>query len=382
MRTSPRFLIALALLAGAAVAVGAGCAARGSGDDSGESPSATIAEADADGAADPTADPSGAPASRDETAPLPVTGVVVERAPFVLTMRATGRAEAVRRAELALPVAGRIDSVSVRAGDRVAAGRPLVAVDPRPFGIARDEARARVSNAETDFRIRLFADSALTDERRLRVEHQSGLTEARAQLSRAELDLEGTTLVAPFAGEVAEVGAVVGALARREEPVITLVALDPIRIRTDVLESDFGRLDTGAAVVVTFPAFGEEAFRGTVDALGPEIDPERGTGVAWVSLPNPGGRIKPGMFADVAIAGSVHEGRLSVPRPALLERDRRLLVFKASGGRAEWQYVTTGLETRERIEIVDGLAPGDTVLVDGHLTLAHAAPVKVTLEKD
>ena len=176
--------------------------------------------------------------------------------------------------------------------------------------------------------------------------------------------------------------AVPGALARREEPVLTLVALDPIRIRADVLESDLGRVETGARAVVRFPAFGDEPFEGTVRALGAEVDAAKGTGVAWIELPNPDGRIKPGMFADVVLAGAVHDDRLSVPREALLERDRRLMVFKASGGRAEWQYVETGLETRERIEIVSGVAPGDTVLVAGHLTLAHAAPVKVRVGSD
>ena len=70
---------------------------------------------------------------------------------------------------------------------------------------------------------------------------------------------------------------------------------------------------------------------------------------------------------------------MAVPRPAVLERSRRLLVFVARGGRAEWSYVETGLESDGEIEITSGVAPGDTILVDGHLTLAHGAPVRVTL---
>ena len=61
----------------------------------------------------------------------------------------------------------------------------------------------------------------------------------------------------------------------------------------------------------------------------------------------------------------------------VLERDEKLLVFRAAGGRAEWQYVETGLESTDLVEITSGVAPGDTVLVEGHLTLAHGAPVKV-----
>ena len=58
-----------------------------------------------------------------------------------------------------------------------------------------------------------------------------------------------------------------------------------------------------------------------------------------------------------------------------------LFTLAAKSGRAEWQYVKTGLETDDLIEITSGVARGDTILVEGHLTLAHAAPVRVSLKK-
>jgi multidrug efflux pump subunit AcrA (membrane-fusion protein) len=83
------------------------------------------------------------------------------------------------------------------------------------------------------------------------------------------------------------------------------------------------------------------------------------------------------MYAELEIAGDVHGDRIGVPRSAVLERDQRLLVFRAAGGRAEWQYVETGLESRDLVEITSGVAEGDTVLTGGHLTMAHGAPVQV-----
>jgi len=339
--------------------------------------------ADAAGGGDPagvTGDqPPAEEAAKSRLAPLPVEGVVVRSGPFVELVRATGRAEADRRAELALAVSGTVLEVFVREGDRVRAGDPLIRLDPRPFGIARDEARARLAKAESDFGLIGLTDSTLTAERLRLIEDRTGVTEARAGLARAELDLEQATLLAPFAGEIASVEAEIGERAPAERALVTLVASRPVRVRAEVLESDFGRLARGAQVTLRFPAFPGEAFTGTVDALDPDIDPDRGTGIAFVELPNEDGRIRPGMYADLTIAGSLHADRLQVPREAVLERDRRLLVFRATDGRAEWQYVETGLETRELVEITSGLAPGDTVLVDGHLTLAHAAPVRVKL---
>jgi Cu(I)/Ag(I) efflux system membrane fusion protein len=159
------------------------------------------------------------------------------------------------------------------------------------------------------------------------------------------------------------------------------VDLSTIRVYAEVLESAFGTLEPGIRAQVRFAALPGKIFEGTVAALSPEVDPSRGTGVAYIELPNPDGRIKPGMYAEVELFAAIYEDRLAIPRAALLERDRRLLVFAAKNGRAEWQYVETGLETDESIEITSGIAPGDTILVEGHLTLAHAAPVRVSLKK-
>ena len=342
----------------------------------GESAAASTA---GESAPSPAADAAPDTSATPRVTPLPTDGVVIERAPFVLTVAATGRAMAQQRARLSARVGERVGAVAVTEGARVHAGDRLVELDARPFEITLHEAQARFASAEADFRIRVASDTTLTEERRELVAHRTGLTEAREALARARLDLESTHLVAPFDGIVAAVEAQPGERVVANAPLIDLVALDPIRIPAEVLETDFGRLAPGAAARVRFAAFPGETFPGEVAALGPEIDPERGTGLAWVTLPNPDGRIRPGMWADVEIAGSVLADRLSVPRAAVLERDRRLLVFRVEDGRAEWQYVETGLESSGRIEITKGLAPGDTVLVGGHLTLAHGAPVAVSL---
>ncbi|MCA9751436.1 MAG: efflux RND transporter periplasmic adaptor subunit [Gemmatimonadetes bacterium] len=354
---------------GAAIAI-SGCSRGESRAETGGATSESADVVDAEAGADSTA---------KRLAPLPVEGYVVERGDFVEDVRATGRAEADRRAELSCAVGGVVTGVDVAEGDRVRRGQALLTLDPRTFEIARDQARARLARALSDFDLLGLADSTLSAERRRLIEDRNGITEARAALARAEYDLAQCTLRAPFDGEIGDVRVVVGEWADAARPALTLVASRPARLRVEVLEADFGRLHAGAPAVARFPAYPGETFAGTIDALEPELDPERGTGFARVVLPNGDGRVRPGMYADVEIAAVSHADRLAVPREALLERDRRLLVFRATDGRAEWQYVETGLESRTLVEITSGLSPGDTVLVDGHQTLAHAAPVKVRL---
>jgi membrane fusion protein (multidrug efflux system) len=276
-------------------------------------------------------------------------------------------------------VGERIAAVRVTEGDRVSAGQTLVELSRRPFEISLREAEARRATAESDFRVLLLSDSDVGEERRALAEHRSGLTEARQGVERAKLDLEGTSLVAPFGGWVSDVRAETGERAAANAPLVTVVDLASVRVRAEVLESDLGRIRVGAEAAVRFVALPGERFAGRVAAVGPEVDAARGAGIVYVELANPEARIKPGMYAELVVAGDVHGDRVSGPREAVLERDQRLLVFRATGGRAEWQYVETGLESRDRVEITSGVAEGDTVLTAGHLTIAHGAPVQVRM---
>lgn len=312
-------------------------------------------------------------------APLPVSGFLVRPAPFVETVHASGRAEARRRAELAPRVGERVTAVNVREGASVRAGQSLVELDPQSFEIALKEAEAAYANAEVDAQVKLLNDPEASAEKRDLVAHRSGLTAAEQSVARAKLDLERSRIVAPFAGEVAWMGAEVGQQALAGTPVVTVVDASRLRIKAEVLEPSFGAVSTGRSATLTFPAFPDERFQGTITALSPEIDPVRGTGVAFIEIENADRRLRPGMYAEVRIEAASHDDRLAVPRVAVLERDRRLLVFVARNGRAEWQYVETGLENDDWIEITRGVGDGDTVLVEGHLTLAHGAPIQITL---
>jgi len=340
---------------------------------------ASLAAGDASGTRGEAARGDSSSAAAPTLAPLPVAGVRVESAPFVLAVRGTGRAEAVRRAALGSRVGERVAAVRVREGQHVSAGDTLVVLDRRPFEIALREAEARLSTTQMDLSALLFADSTVSNDKRARAADRTGVTEAEQRVARARLDLESTVLIAPFAGDVVDVACEAGERVQAERTLVTLVDRNRIRVPIEVLESSFGTLRAGAAANLRFAALPNETFTGTVTALGPELAAERGTGIAYVEFDNRNGHIRPGMYAEADLAAERFDARLSVPRAAVLERGRRLLVFVARDGRAEWSYVETGLESEDAIEITSGVAPGDIVLVDGHLTLAHGAPVRVTL---
>jgi len=125
---------------------------------------------------------------------------------------------------------------------------------------------------------------------------------------------------------------------------------------------------------------------GTVQTINPVVDGGTRTARVTVIVPNPGGRILPGMYARVALEAQRFDNRVLVPRSAILERDRRtmLFVFDGSGdtGLAKWRYVTTGLQNDSLVEIVpaaetDSVKPGEVVLTEGHYTLIHDARIRL-----
>ncbi len=321
---------------------------------------------------------------------IAVEGAPVQRGTLVLWVTASGQAEAWRRAVVTAEVAGRVDRVSVRESDRVGGGSVLVALAVVDKQLALDEARAALREAEGQYREQLLFDGDLAAdvrrEREAAARLKSGLDRAEIQLRRAELDLERTRIRAPFAGRVASIEVLPGQLVGQGAELMTVVDLDPIKVQVQVLEGELPHLEPGGAAEIRFSAFPEEAFAATIETINPLVDEQTRTARVTALVPNPGGRILPGMYVRVKLEAQRLTERVLVPREAILERDRRTMLFVHEDGRAKWRYVTTGLENEEYVEIVespetDMLSPGETVLTGGHFTLTHDARVRLVEDR-
>ena len=125
-------------------------------------------------------------------------------------------------------------------------------------------------------------------------------------------------------------------------------------------------------------------IRGRIDAVLPLVDSTTRAGRAIVRVVGDG-TLKPGMYADVQLEATRLSSRRLVPARAVIERDGRPLVFVVKGGRAQWTYINPGRSNGSDTEVLPDSAtgqipvqPGDAVIVEGHLTLTHDAPVKIT----
>ncbi|MDH3495840.1 MAG: efflux RND transporter periplasmic adaptor subunit [Gemmatimonadota bacterium] len=322
---------------------------------------------------------------------IPVEGAVVVRDTLVLSVSAAAQAAARREAKLLAQVEGRVTEVRVRDNSFVRERDLLLLVDTAEYALGLARAHANLARAQASFReLTLFddriEDPAVRAERERVARAKSGLDEAQVSVQEAELRLRRTRVTAPFTGRVASVRVVPGQTVRVGDDLATVVDLHPIRIEVQVLESEVGLLAQGRRAVVTFAAFPGERFVGQIETVNPMIERETRTAKVTVNIPNQEGRILPGMYARVSLEARKFADRTLVPRSAVLERDRRsmLFVFEGEGqiGLAKWRYVTTGLANDSLVELVPSaetemVRPGEVVLIDGHYTLIHDARIRL-----
>ncbi len=271
---------------------------------------------------------------------------------------------------------GQIVELSVREGDRVAAGQVLVRYDDRIARAELDKALAAQAQAEADFdrARRLVGEGFLSAEAMSRAETARELARAEVRLSRARLS--HLTLTAPIAGVVSQRLVEAGDATARHSHLLTVI--DPRRLVTDVEVSELAlpRLRVGAAARVRIDALGSEPYSGRVLRIHPALDPAtRGGRVEVLLEPAPTGA-RPGQYCRVTFAT---EGYEQVIAPlAALQRDGAgefMFVYQDDGS-VRRAPVTSGLRLADRVEILHGLESGARVVVKGFLELAEGRKVK------
>ena len=182
---------------------------------------------------------------------------------------------------------------------------------------------------------------------------------------------------------VDRVDAAMGVRVSTGELLMRVVNLSQLRVEAQVLEHDLPLIKEGGEAIVSSSAAPDRPIIGRIAAVLPMVDTITRSGRAFVRVP-PNAILRPGMYADVRLEATRLTKRRLVPAAAIIERDGRPLVFVVKEGRAQWVYVTPGRSNGRETEILpdsaSGVIPvnvGDRVVVEGHLTLTHDAPVRV-----
>lgn len=177
-------------------------------------------------------------------------------------------------------------------------------------------------------------------------------------------------LYAPASGVVTSKSAVEGMRINAGEALYTITDLSQAWMITQVFERDLAQLELGNAASVSLDAFGTERFTGRIDYIYPTMDTATRSVPVRIVLDNPDGRLKPGMFGRAELATAERAPSLVAPASAVIDTGDQVIVLVAQGeGRFAPRAVRTGLRQGDRIEILDGLSEGDSVVVSANFLI-------------
>jgi cobalt-zinc-cadmium efflux system membrane fusion protein len=183
------------------------------------------------------------------------------------------------------------------------------------------------------------------------------------------------SLNSPIDGTVIERDATIGATVGTDANVFKIIDTSRVWIDANVFEKDLPRVRNGQGVKVTTTAFPGTTFSGRVIFINSVVDPDSRTVKVRTEVPNPDGRLKPDMFANVEIITDVNSTAISVPQSAVLDDSGKKIVFIAEDNSYKQRQVQLGIQNGDRVEIIDGLKSGDRVVTKGnYLLLQQSKP--------
>ena len=255
-------------------------------------------------------------------------------------------------------------------GSSVKKGDPILQIDESKQAAVVAEAEADYNYAKQTMQ---RSDTLLKDGTISEQEHDQ--TRAAYQRSVATLNLARKkmheyTLTAPFDGILGQRNVSVGQYVSPQTVLVSIYAMDRMKLNFSVPERYSARVTPGQTLKLTVASHPEESFSGEIYLIEPQVDVATRTVRVRALVPNTDHRLKPGMFANLALTVGTKEKALTLPEDCIFPHDRGFAVYRANEGVAELVPVKVGFRTPGKIEILEGLKPGDQVARSGNLRLA------------
>ncbi|NOZ41401.1 MAG: efflux RND transporter periplasmic adaptor subunit [Planctomycetes bacterium] len=355
-------------------------------------------------------------------APVSVAEYVVQRGPLVAEVMGTGTLEARVQATISPKISNRIEQLLVDQGDRVSAGSLLVRLDDdelqQQVAIAQaslESEAAAIERIKTDKQraIAVFEQAQASFTRiqslikknavsqddldkatealavaTIGISHaEAAIAEGQKKVVAAERTLEyhrarltDTEIVAPFDGMIVKRSRELGDVVVPGSSILTLISLDELWIRAWIDETEMAKLAEGQSARVVFRSEPEKSYPGKVVRLGKEADRETREFIVDVRVLELASNWAVGQRAEVFIEVSNKQDVVQLPADKVLTRDGEKGVFVREARRSLWRPITTGLRSRDAVEITDGLQADDIVLAPtgSHVKLSDGRKVSVS----
>ncbi|MBX3746222.1 MAG: efflux RND transporter periplasmic adaptor subunit [Verrucomicrobiae bacterium] len=288
---------------------------------------------------------------------------------------AVGTVEPDERVVLQPEVPGLIEAIGFEEGQRVERGAVLFRLGSGKEEAQRAQARAEMELARANLeRARMLSGTRAISRQELD-QMESALAAREATFELESRRLAERTVKAPFDGVLGPRSVSVGQYVQAGAALATLVADDRMKVEFRVPERHLGALEVGKEGRVRVAAFPGRVFAGEVSLIDPEVDAGTRTVGVRLLVPNPEGRLRPGMFARVELVLGRRGDALVVPEGALVPSLDRFSVFRVEESRARLTPVTLGVRLPGKVEVREGIGREATVVVSGTQKLVDGALV-------
>lgn len=324
--------------------------------------------------------PAAKPAAAAPARAMPVKAALVRQGAMTDYASAVGSLLAHESVMIRPEIDGRIEAIHFQEGLLVRKGDRLVSLDASEVEAQLTSAvaaanlnRSRLKRAE-ELQAKNFISVQALDEARENLNQTVAReTELRAKLAKS-------LIRAPFEGVAGLRQVSPGAYAKAGQDIARLEGIGTLKLDFRLPETQLRKLRVGQALAVTVDAYPGDNFDGKIYAIEPAVDESTRTVLVRAQLPNPGARLKPGMFARVNLTLDRRENALIVPEQALVPRGDSRYVFRIVDGKARLTKIEMGLRRPGEVEVLGGLAAGEQIVVDGQLKLQDGMAVSVVTE--
>ncbi|MCB0631770.1 MAG: efflux RND transporter periplasmic adaptor subunit [Saprospiraceae bacterium] len=340
---------------------------------SGESEKNKIAEAEPAAAK--------APARGNSSGPLPVSAMLIQPTSVIDFISVNGSTEPDEEVTVSSEVPGKVLKILFKEGTRVSRGTPLVKLDDTELQAQRERLVVQQNlNQKIAERLQALYEREGVSLQEYEVA-KAEVEKVKAEISLIDAQLDKRTIRAPFSGVLGLRMVSEGSYLSPGTPIVNLVSINPIDIQFAVPEKYSSAVGPGTEVTFRLDGSAKD-FKAKVIAAEPVIDAATRTFLLKATAPNPNGSILPGAFANVTVNLQEFTSSIMVPTEAVIPELGGKKVFVARGGIAQPVEVETGIRQEASIQVISGLAAGDTLITSGILQLRAGSPVDINLGTD
>lgn len=310
--------------------------------------------------------------------PVHVEAAAVKVADLKQELPAVGGLSSPQETVIAPQISGRIVSLDIAQGKVLQRGQILARLDDAIQKAALAAAEATLTNARDVYeRDSQVVKTGGVSEQQLQSD-KTAVRQAEAKVRQAQVNLQYTTIRAPFTGALGLRQVSLGAYLKAGDAIVRIRQMDPLYLDFEIPQQAVGRISLGQKANFVVPGIGSE-FEGTVTTIDPALNADSRNVHVQATVPNPKLLLKPGMFAQVRLMVGTKSDTLFVPAQAIVpEGEIRYVWIVAAGDKAEQRSVKVGQYRNNWVEIISGLKPADRVVTAGVQKLYPGAKLMVS----